>query len=129
MGLPETVVKCYGCGKDLNILNPYLQVAIKAQREVLVTENTNEDLNAESGTVVYLGVKSGRGALKRFHDFACLEQYASKKNGAKAKIELHHEDEVYVPEDNRSPEQLVKDGEMTNKQLAAIDREPAKGGE
>ena len=130
--IPNPVVACDGCEKDLNTLNPYLQVGVKAQRQVLVSnELPSDDLNEVGSAEIYLGTKSGRGVLKKFHDFDCALKWFGDRKGLKAKLEVHHEDEVYVPEDNRSPEELVKDGELPKEMLAlhkALATAEAKGG-
>ena len=116
--IPNPVVSCDGCEKDLNTLNPYLKVTVKAQREVLISNEVPSDDPNEVGTgEIYLGTKSGRGVLKKFHDFDCAVKWFSARKGLKAKLEYHHEDEIYVPEDNRSPEELVEAGELPKEML------------
>lgn len=107
--LPVTTVKCDGCGDKLNLLNPYLHVPIKAQREVLVSEEVeSDDPNEVPEPLIYLGTKSGRGAIKRFHGFDCMKKYAADKSGAGAKLEYHVETEVYVPEDNPDEKEIAR---------------------
>jgi hypothetical protein len=132
--IPNPVVPCDGCEKDLNTLNPYLKVTVKAQREVLISnEVASDDPNEVGNAEIYLGTKSGRGVLKKFHDFDCAGKWFGARKGLKAKLEFHHEDEVYVPEDNRSPEELVEAGELPKEILAlhkatAAAEDKAKGG-
>ena len=38
MNLPETVVKCDGCEKDLNLLGVHLKVQVKAERTQIVAQ-------------------------------------------------------------------------------------------
>jgi hypothetical protein len=111
--LPETVIECDGCEEDLNILAPYLFVTVKAQREALIMdESASADPNEVPTAEVLLGTKSGRGVMLRFHRFDCLAAWVAERKGLEAKIEYHSEDEIYEPADNRSPEELVKDGDM-----------------
>lgn len=122
--LPETVVECGGCDEELNVLVPHLYVMVKAQRMVLLA-NTGDPFNVpenDDGPVVNLGTQSGRGRIVRFHNFACISKYANHpdRKGAAARIEPHEEDEIYVPADNRSPEELVEAGEMSPNVLAAL---------
>lgn len=99
--MPVTVVKCDGCGNDLNLLMPYLAVQLRAKREVLISEEVQtDDPNEVPDNAVYLGTKSGRGVLREFHDFDCLAQWVGERKGKKAKLQYHQEDEIYVPEDN-----------------------------
>jgi hypothetical protein len=128
--IPNTIAECDGCGKELNLLSPYLSMSLKAQRQVLVVEEVeseNPDEIAEPN--IYLGSKKGRGVIRIFHDFDCAIKWMNKRKGLKAKLEVHKEDEIYVPEDNRSPEELVEAGEMTRAAFRAIDMTPAEGGE
>lgn len=111
--IPQTVVPCAGCEKDLNLLNPHLTMKLAAKRDVLIAEDKSTDLNSEDETKVYLGSKVGRGVVKPFHDFDCLGKWVGQRKGLKAKIELHHEDEIYEPADNRTPEELYEDGEIS----------------
>lgn len=107
--MPVTVVKCAGCEKDLNVLMPYLAVQVRAKRDVIVSEEVaSADPNEVADNTVYLGTKSGRGVLRNFHDFDCLAKWVNARKGLPAKLEFHHEDEIYVPEDNPSEE--VVDG-------------------
>jgi hypothetical protein len=128
-GLPNTIVQCDGCEKPLNVLKPFLSVVVKAQRQVLVTtvaqaegDNFEEVENPEAEAPdVYLGTRSGRGRILSLHDFSCLNRYArdDKRKDAPAKIMQHHEPgEIYVPADNRSPEELVEAGDLPEAMLA-----------
>jgi hypothetical protein len=119
--IPATVVKCAGCDEDLNVLNPYLQVQVKAQREILVAEDVpaSGDPNVVPEPNLYLGVKSGRGVILRLHDFDCLGRWQKARKGLPAKLEFHKEEgDPYVPEDNRTPEELVAAGELPKEFLA-----------
>jgi hypothetical protein len=117
--LPNTVVDCDGCEKELNLLHPHLVMPLKAVRKVLVVEEeTTEDPNEIGEAVIYLGDKSGRGVILRMHGFDCMAEYAKARKGKMAKLEVHVEDEIYEPEDNRSPEELVKDGDLPKAMLA-----------
>lgn len=121
--LPTTLVDCDGCGKELNVLNPYLYVMLKAQREVLISNPqgspSESDLNAVAEPELYLGTRSGRGRMMRFHDFDCIDKYVNGKKGKRAKLEFHKEDgDPFVPDDNRSPEELVESGDLPKEFLA-----------
>jgi len=130
--IPNPVVTCDGCEKDLNTLNPYLKVTVKAQREVLISnEVSSDDPNEVGFAEIYLGTKSGRGVLKKFHNFDCARKWFDARKGLEAKLEFHHEDEIYVPEDNRTPEELVEAGELPKEILSlhkALATAEAKGG-
>jgi hypothetical protein len=121
-GLPETLVTCGGCDKELNVLKPHLCVQIKAQRSVLLIDHMVGDDAAEDDEApgVSLGTRSGRGRIALFHDFSCIEKYGKKRKELSAKIEHHHEEEVYVPDDNRSTEELVEAGELPEAMLAVF---------
>lgn len=108
MEIPQTVFECGGCEKDLNVLDPYLNVQIKAQREVIVTDDPADTEGEISEPGLYLGTKSGRGRIVKFHGFDCLFKYARERKDYEVKIEPHLEDEIFVPEDNRSPEELAE---------------------
>lgn len=117
--LPLTVIECDGCGEDLNVMAEHLSVQVKAIQQVLVTEAVPPPGElAIPEQSVYLGTRSGRGVIRRFHDFKCLHAWVDKRKTLKAKMEPHVEDEIYEPEDNRSPEQLVKDGVLPKEALA-----------
>lgn len=136
--IPATVVECDGCEKELNLLSPYLAVSVKPKFEVLLSEDEPTDNPTEVPTQrFYLGSKSGRGPAKgilKFHDFRCAGKWFAERKDLAPKLEYHAEDEVYVPEDNRTPEELVKAGELPKEFLAfhkkAVDFTPASvGGE
>lgn len=115
--LPDTVLEgcdAPDCEDDFNLLSPFLFVTVKAKRNVLLiqTEEPGEDPNEVPEDEVLLGTKSGRGVMLRFHNFDCFRAWVTKREGLSAKLEYHREDDIYVPEDNRSPEELVEDGEM-----------------
>ena len=97
---------------------------IKAERQVLVTHEqaTNEFEERDEGEYpdVSLGTKAGRGRMVKFHDFKCIRKYGSKREANTVKLMPHEEDEIYVPADNRSPEELVKAGEMDKSMLAVF---------
>jgi hypothetical protein len=76
---------------------------------------------------LFLGRRSGRGVIRFFHGFDCAIAYLGKFEGKSAKLEVHREDEIYVPADNRSPEELIEDGEWSESQAAAY--EAAKAAE
>jgi hypothetical protein len=105
----------------LNILSPYLFVTVKAQREALVmSESESADPNEVPTAEVLLGTKSGRGVMLRLHAFDCLAAWVAERKGLEAKIEYHSEEEIYEPADNRSPEELVEDGDATPELLALL---------
>jgi hypothetical protein len=108
--IPVTVIECDGCGKDLNLLMPYLAVQVRAKREVLISEEIpSADPNEVADNVVYLGTKSGRGVLRSFHNFDCLGLWVGEREGLPAKLEFHAEEgENYVPEDNPTEEELAE---------------------
>jgi len=106
--MPVTVIKCAGCGENLNVLMPYLAVSVKAKREVLISEEVpSEDPNEVADNTVYLGTKSGRGVIRQFHNFDCLGLWCDEREGLEAKLEYHSEDEIYVPEDNPDDDELA----------------------
>lgn len=116
-GLPETVVRCGGCGKELNLLRPHLTVQIKAERQTLVASSVDPFSEGDQPSVV-LGTQSGRGRIVKFHDFGCIMLYAEERDGQIVKLEPHKEASIYEPEDNRSPEELVDAGELPEEMLA-----------
>lgn len=103
--LPGTTAACGGCEEPINVLNPYLKVIIKAERQVLLASQS-DDPNAPIEST--LGTRRGRGRIVLFHGFDCICDYAEAREGQKAKIEFHEETEIYVPADNRSPEELAE---------------------
>lgn len=126
--IPNPIVTCAGCGEELSLLQPHLKLLIKAEMQVLVsTERPGEE--GEFTTFDYsLGTKSGRGRIFQVHDFGCLAQYAQERAELSVKLEVHAEDEIYEPEDNRSPEELVEAGELPSEILHYQDA-LAEGGE
>jgi hypothetical protein len=134
--IPETVEICDGCGDEINLLNPYLKSKVNAERQVLISEDTpstGENLNDVPDPKLYMGAKVGRGVVLLFHDFNCFDKWVNARKGLKAKLEFHAEEgEPYVPEDNRTPEELVKAGELPKEilalQKAAEDFVPASVG-
>lgn len=99
--VPDTVVKCAGTGDDLNLLEPHLLVSVRAQRDVLVSEDLQSGGLDDMGTpAIYLGTKAGRGVNLRFKNFDALAKWVGARKGLSAKLEPHREDEIYVPEDN-----------------------------
>jgi len=111
--IPNPIVECAGCSEDLSLLVPHLKVMVKAEQQVLLTSDAPTTGEGEiAAQQITLGTRSGRGRIMQFHDFDCLGQYAEDRAGAKAKLEAHAEDEIYEPEDNRSPEELVEAGEL-----------------
>lgn len=128
--IPNPVTECDGCGKEMNLLAPFLSVSVKPQHQVLLAEDippeTKDGIPTQSFT---LGSRKGRGVIWKFHSFDCALEKLKSYAGKLPKLEVHREDEIYVPEDNRSPEELVKAGEMTKELFAVIDREPAEGGD
>jgi len=127
--MPVTVIECAGCEKDLNVLMPYLAVQVRAKREVVVSEEVpSADMNEIADNVVYLGTKSGRGVLRSFHNFDCLKLWVDKREGLSAKLEVHRENEIYVPEDNPDDKELArraKEAEKAAEKAAAA----ANGGD
>lgn len=132
--IPETTVACGGCGEDVNLLAPHLSVQIKAERRVLVSQEApategQDGLNVPEANI-YLGTKSGRGRIVQFHDFDCLADYAGERSGQTAKIEYHAEEgDPFVPDDNRTPEELVEAGELPEAALAFHKAMANEGGE
>jgi hypothetical protein len=133
--IPQTIVECDSpeCEEELNVLSTHLTVVVKPKREVLIVEDIpTDDPEEVPESRVYLGTCSGRAPAKgilRFHNFKCAMQWFQAREDLKPRLQLHKEDDIYVPEDNRTPEELVEAGEMSEATLAAIDREPAEGGE
>jgi hypothetical protein len=129
--IPETIVACDGCGDELNVLAPYLKVMLKPERAVLVSEELpSDDPENQPGDLrLNLGTRSGRGVMLRLHDFQCLIKWADERKGLSPKIEFHREDEIYVPADNRSPEELVKAGDLPKEMLAVYAVNENTGGE
>jgi hypothetical protein len=115
--IPNPVVECAGCGDELSLLTPHLKLQIKAELQVLTIQPLPGEEGEITGNNYVLGSKSGRGRIFHVHDFECLTQYASERSDLKPKLELHAEDEIYVPEDNRSPEELVEAGELPSEIL------------
>lgn len=119
--IPQYTEECAGCQEGLNLLVPYLHVQLKPkQNALLLTESQGEGGLLEQS--VTLGTRSGRGVMLKFHDFDCVGKWVAKRKGRKPLLEPHVEDEIYVPEDNRSPEELVKDKEpgWTKERLTAM---------
>lgn len=117
--LPETTVQCSGCDEPLSLLTDHLHMIFKPVRGVLVsTEVPAED--SEIPSVEYtVGSKSGRGVVARFHGFGCLNAWTEARKTLKPKLEYHYEEgDPYVPDDNRTPEELVDAGEMPEEFLA-----------
>lgn len=110
--IPNTVVECDGCGEELNLLAKHLVVMVKPQRAVLVMEDVaSADPDEAPDSNIFLGSKKGRGVRKLFHDFECAHTWFNERFEWKPKIELHKEDEIFVPEDNRSPEEIAEEVE------------------
>jgi len=124
---PNPVVECAGCGDELSLLQPHLKILVKAEQQVLVSQSVpSEDDSQFSRQVYSLGTQSGRGRIFQVHNFDCLAEYAKARAGQEAKLEVHAEEEIYVPEDNRSPEELVEAGELPG---AALEYQQALAGE
>jgi hypothetical protein len=85
---------------------------------LVVEEEVSEDPKVVPVALICLGDKSGRGRIIRFHDFKCMNKYTTARKDHKAVIQVHAEEEIYVPEDNRTPEELVKDGDLPKEMLA-----------
>jgi hypothetical protein len=123
--LPPTTVECDapGCKDELHLLAPHLTVAVKPKQKRLVVEEVPpENPNEIAVDNMYLGNRSGRGPKKGvllFHDFKCAAKWFEARKDKTVKLEVHEEDEIYEPEDNRTPEQLVKAGEMPDAWLKA----------
>lgn len=126
--IPVTVVECGGCDEELNLLAPHLSVQIKAERSVLVADASADPFGDPSVPTVNLGTQSGRGRLVNFHNFACVRDYGDERASKEVKLEPHTEDEVYVPEDNRTPEELVAAGDLPEAMLAVYDAANAEEG-
>jgi len=121
--LPETVVGCDSpdCDEGLNVLGNFLAVTVKPKRQVLVQQvEESDDPNVVPEDTILLGTKSGRGVALRFHDFDCFGKWVAARKGMSPVLEFHHEDEIYEPEDNRSPEELVEDGDAPKELLAFL---------
>lgn len=120
--LPEVEAACDapGCKDKIDLLSPHLTVQVRPVQQVLLSETipaSGDRLMPE--IKVSSGKQMGRAALKLFHDFDCAMAWFSKREGKSAVLEPHHEEgDMYVPEDNRSPEDLVKDGELPPEVLA-----------
>lgn len=120
--IPVTVAECANpkCKDPLNLLGNHLKVMVKPQRNVLVTE----DVPASNGddmpdAKLHLGIRMGRGVLLTFHNFACAAEWFVARKSLVPKLQYHHEEgDMYVPEDNRSPEELVKAGDLPKEMLA-----------
>lgn len=130
MDIPNTVVDCGGCGESLNLISPYLKVQVRAERQALVANAGVVNGDPFGGDEnVMLGTKSGRGVIRKFHDFDCLAKWVAERKGKTPKLEAHVEDEIYEPEDNRSPEELVKAGELDKAYLSLPQGEATGGGD
>ena len=132
--IPETVEGCDSpdCEEELNLLANYLTVTVKPKRSVLVQRvEPSADPNVVPEDEVFLGTKSGRGVMLKFHNFDCFADWVAVRKGLEPVLEFHAEDEIYEPEDNRSPEQLVADGEMHPALATALSEmsESEEGGE
>jgi hypothetical protein len=128
-GVPNPIVECAGCGEELSELRPYLKIMVKAEMKVMLSQPTDTTEEGEiPGTEIYLGTKSGRGRIFSVHNFDCLVKYAEARAGKEPKLLVHTEEEIYVPEDNRSPEELVDAGELPPEFLS-LQTAMAKGGE
>lgn len=123
--IPNPVETCAGCGDELSRLQPHLKMTLKAEMAVLLATPIAPSEEGEiTGNAVSLGSKSGRGRIAYLHNFDCLIAYAQEREGKEPKLEAHAEDEIYEPEDNRSPEELVEAGELPDEILqfqAALD--------
>jgi Rad3-related DNA helicase len=109
MEIPNTQATCDGCGKDLNLLAPHLNMVLRAKREVLISEEVaSEDPNEVGDANIYLGTKSGAGTICVFHDYDCMSEWVEGYAGEPAKLELHAEDAIYVPEDNPDDEEIAR---------------------
>jgi hypothetical protein len=119
--IPNVDAQCDGpdCDKTLSLLEEHLVVQVKPLVHVLLshTEPATGD-QVIPKTTLSLGKMSGRGVIKLFHNFACAESWFTARNKLKPKLEPHYEKEIYVPEDNRSPEELVEAGELPQEALA-----------
>ena len=117
--VPNPIVEDAGTGEEISLLQPHLKVTIKAEMAVLLSTPVAPGEEGEiTGNEITLGTKSGRGRIAYFKDFDSLAQYAQDRAGQEAKLEVHAEDEIYEPEDNRSPEELVEAGELPSEILA-----------
>jgi hypothetical protein len=113
---PEVTVACDApnCDKELSLLEPHLQVQLRPVVQVLQTEvkPATEGQPMPEHTL-YAGTQFGRGVMKRFHDFNCAISWLYKYRDKEPILEPHAEEgDMYVPEDNRLPEELVAAGEM-----------------
>lgn len=117
--IPETVVECGGCGDDLNLLRTHLAVQIKAERHALVAPPPRDPFaeDDKDNPPIALGTQSGRGRIVHFHNFNCISKYGTDRKDNPIKIEPHKETDIYEPKDNRSPEELVKAGELPEAML------------
>jgi hypothetical protein len=128
--IPATTMPCDGCGEELNLLSSHLSMILKAQRSVLVTDTVeSDDLDEVPESIYYLGTKAGRGVIKKFHDFACLDLWVEPRKELKAKLEVHREEEIYVPEDNPTEEEIAQREAEAAKVEANAAKAAAKGGE
>lgn len=108
MEIPNTTVSCDGCGDDLNLLAKHLVVTVKPQRQVLVLEDMSAaDPDEAAEQNISLGFRKGRGVAKRFHDFSCATKWFRERKDWEPKIELVVEDEIFVPEENRTVEEIA----------------------
>lgn len=117
--IPNPITTCDGCGEKLSTLQPYLKIPIKASQDVILSrDGVSDEPHMIGENEFYLGTRNGRGRILTIHDFGCLGEYAEKRIGQTVKLEAHHEDEIYVPKDNREPEELVEEGELPPEILA-----------
>lgn len=106
----------------MNVLQPHLHVILKAQRDVLIsTEKASDDPNEAPEAVYSIGTKSGRGVVRKFHDFDCLMLWVKEREGLPAKIEFHKEDEIFVPDDNPDEKEIAR--RLTEEEKAAAKAE------
>jgi hypothetical protein len=127
--VPNPIVMDAGTGEEISLLQPHLKVQIKAEMAVLLSTPVEPSEEGEiTGNEITLGSKSGRGRIMYFKNFDSLVDYANERAGKEPKLEVHSEEEIYEPADNRSPEELVEAGELPSEILqfqAAMD----EGGE
>lgn len=112
----EAKYTCDGCDKEMQLLQPHVSMMLKIERsipQINQTSSVSDDGEQLSNVEISFATQSGRGVMRKFHDFKCLEEWVQERTDYEPKIQIHYEDgDPYVPEDNRSPEELVEAGEL-----------------
>lgn len=102
--IPQTQYVCDGTGEEFSLLNPHLEVSLRPVRQVLQSEATPLDEDADENDMeggdpnIYLATKAGRGVDLKFKDFDAARKWFDKRKGYRPKLQLSHEP-PYEPAD------------------------------